>query len=72
MTSLVGGIKGERDVCVCVCDLAQPRVDNVATRWPQNSLNLSVRIRRFSSARERHPDLGGWQAGGGGGRHEPP
>lgn len=50
MTSLVGGIKGERDIRACVCDLTQPRVDNVTARWPQNSLNFSARIRSFGAS----------------------
>lgn len=50
MTSLVGGIKGERNIRVCECDHIQPRVDNVMARWPQNSLNFSVRIRRLGAS----------------------
>lgn len=49
MTTLVRGLRGERDIRVRSCDLIQWRVDNVSVRRPQNALNFSVQIRRLGA-----------------------
>lgn len=49
VTTLVRGLRGERDIRVRACDLIQWRVDNVSVRRPQNALNFSVQIRRLGA-----------------------